>query len=174
MSTKLAEDIMIPLDKYPHISHSSNLRQAVDFIEEAELDVNRRKSLPRSLLVFDEHQHLLGILRRRDILRGLEPNFLKTMSIPERRGLFNIEIDVNLVDLSTGKIGEAIQEQAEILVTEVMSMIIATVNCDDHLAKLIHKILTRDVSLLPVLKEGKVIGVVRTVDIMHEIADLLL
>ena len=174
MSTKLAEDIMVPLEKYPHISHWFTLRQALKYIEEAELDVNRRKSLPRALLVFDEHQHLLGILRRRDILRGLEPNFLKTMSIPVRKGLFDIEVDENLVDLSTGKIGEAIQEQAERLVSEVMSPIIATVNSDDHLAKLIHKILSRNVSLLPVLKDGKVIGVVRTVDIMHEIADLVL
>ena len=46
----------------------------------------------------------------------------------------------------------------------------ATVNHDDHIMKAICEMVDRDTSLLPVLKDGNVIGVVRSVDVLAEIA----
>jgi predicted transcriptional regulator len=138
------------------------------------LEINGRKSLPRALLVFNEQYELLGVVRRRDLLRGLEPKFLKTMPAPTRRQLFDVSIDPNLVDLSAGKIRKAIQEQAESPVSEVMQPVAFTVDVDDHLAKVIYKMVASDLTLIPVLRERKVIGVVRTVDVFHEVAVLLL
>ena len=76
MATKRAGDVMIPLEKYPHIPHWFTIRQAVAEMKKSVLEIGGQKSLPRSLLVFDEKYHLLGTVRRRDILRGLEPKFL--------------------------------------------------------------------------------------------------
>jgi CBS-domain-containing membrane protein len=174
MSTKVAGDIMIPLDEYPHIPHWFTLRQAVMELEKAEIiDKTGRRSLPRALLVFHEGYQLLGIVRRRDILRGLEPKFLRMMPLPERRKLFDIDVDINLIDLSSGKVANAMREQAEQKVSEVMQTITTTVQFDDHLAKIIYKMITQDLNLIPVLKDGKIIGVVRSVDVFHEIAGLL-
>lgn len=173
MATKNAGEIMVPIEMYPHISYWSTLRQAVEKLEETTLESHGKKSLPRALLVFDEQDRLLGIVRRRDILRGLEPKFLRTMSIHHRKELFNIEVDANLVDLSTGDIAKAMHTQAETPVAEVMKPIVATVRHDDHLAKVIYKMLSRDVNLLPVLKEERIIGVVRSVDVFREIALML-
>lgn len=174
MAAKTAGDIMIPLDKYPHIPYWFTIRQAVAEIEKSEIVINDRKSLPRALLVFDEQYHLLGILRRRDILKALEPKFLRTMSIPHRRKLFDIEVDPNLVDLSTGMVSKEIQMQAEHKVSEIMQPIIATADVNDPLAKIIYKMVNRDLTLLPVMKDDKVVGVLRSVDIFQEIANLLL
>jgi len=174
MSTKVAGDIMIPLDEYPHIPHWFTLRQAVMELEKAEIiDKTGRRSLPRALLVFHEGYQLLGIVRRRDILKGLEPKFLRMMPLPERRKLFSIDVDINLIDLSSGRVAEAMREQAEQKVSEVMQTITTSVQHDDHLAKIIYKMITQDLNLIPVLKDGKVIGVVRSVDVFHEIAGLL-
>lgn len=173
MTTKCARDIMIPIAKYPHVLHSLTLRQTIEKMESSAIVVGGRMSLPRVVLVFDEEYHPLGIVRRRDILRGLEPKFLRTMAVPHRKKLFDIEVDPNLADFSSSKVGEAIRKQAEQPVSEVMSPIGATVNHDDLLAKVIYKMLSRDVYLVPVLKDNKVVGVVRTVDVFHEIANLL-
>jgi predicted transcriptional regulator len=116
---------------------------------------------------------LLGIVRRRDILRGLEPKFLKTMSITHRRQLFSIEADPNLVDLSSGKVAKSMQEQASQPVTEVMQPIVTTVDYEDHLAKIISKMINMDLNLIPVMKDKMVVGVVRSVDVFNEIASLL-
>jgi predicted transcriptional regulator len=48
------------------------------------------------------------------------------------------------------------------------------VDFQDHLAKIIYEMVDRGLSLLPVLKEGKVVGVVRSVDAFREIAEILL
>ncbi len=173
MATKTACEIMVTIEEYPHISYWFTLRQAVEKLEESTLEAHGKSSLPRALLVFDEQKRLLGIVRRRDILRGLEPKFLRTMSIHHRRELFNIEIDANLVDLSMGKIAHEMQTQAETPISEVMQPIVATVRHDDHLAKIIYKMLNRDVNLLPILKDDKIIGVIRSVDVFREIALML-
>ena len=49
-----------------------------------------------------------------------------------------------------------------------------TVDFEDHLVKVIYEMVDRGLSILPVLKEGKVVGVVRSVDAFHEIAEILL
>lgn len=173
MLTRRAGNIMIPIEKYPNIFHTCTLRQAAEMMEAASLMVAGRKSLPRALIVFDEEYHPLGTVRRRDILRGLEPKFLRTMSLPHRKQMFEIDVDPNLVDFSRGKIGKAIQEQAEQHVSDVMRPIVTTVDYSDHLAKVIYKMLKMDLCLIPVLKDGKVVGVVRSVDVFHEVADIL-
>ena len=76
MDLKRAGDLMIPLDKYPHLPYWFTLRQAIAEMEKSELEIQGRKSLPRLVLVFDETYKLLGMVRRRDLLRGLEPDFL--------------------------------------------------------------------------------------------------
>ena len=176
MASKRAGDIMIPLDQYPHIPYWFTLRQAIAEIEMSTIEFHGRTSLPRALLVFDEKYELVGVLRRRDILGGLEPRFLrKRTSSPEgQRHWFDIELDPNLLDLSNGASTEQMLKQAELQVEEFMQPIGDTVDMNDPLAKVVYKMLNTDVALLPVLREQKVVGVVRSVDVFHEIAGQLL
>ncbi len=174
MAKHNAGDIMIPIEDYPHIPYWFTLRQAVAEIEKSQIDASGRTSLPRALLVFDEKYNLVGMCRRRDILRGLEPKFLRTMGVKHREEIFELETDPNLVDISEGKIGRAMQEQAETKVSEVMNPIVSTADYSDHIAKIIYKLLSRDLYMIPVLKDDKVVGVIRTVDVFHEIAKILL
>lgn len=166
---------MIPVGKYPHIPHWFTIRQAVAELSKATIVVGGRISLPRAMLVFDKDYHVvLGIVRRRDILRGLEPRFLKSTSASGGINLFDIEIDPGLADFSSGKIRREMLEQAKVPVSEIMQPVAESVNHDDNLAKVIYKMVSRDLNLLPVLKEGKVIGVVRSVDVFEEIAEMIL
>jgi len=171
---KRAGDILIPIDKYPHIPYWFTLRQAVAALEKSDIEVEGRHSLPRALLVFNEQYQLLGIVRRRDILRGLEPKFLRTLPPPNRKEYFEIETDAELADMSTGKITKAILDQAEQSVSEVMQPITTTIQVDDPITKVVYKMVSGDQTLLPVLKDQKIIGVIRSVDVFHEIAKLLL
>ncbi len=173
MATRRAVDIMIPIRRYPNIFHTATIRQAVEIMETAQLEVGGRKSLPRVLIVFDKDFHPLGIVRRRDILRGLEPKFLRSMSLKHRRQVFKFEVDPNLTELTAGRFADAVREQAEQPVSTVMQPIKSTLEHDDRLAKIVYYIIKWDIDLMPVLKEGNVIGVVRTVDVFHEIAMLL-
>ncbi len=48
------------------------------------------------------------------------------------------------------------------------------INYNDHIIKLMYEMVETNTSFLPVLKEGRVVGVVRSVDIFHEIAKIAL
>ncbi|MHC4128883.1 MAG: CBS domain-containing protein [Planctomycetota bacterium] len=170
MKDKFVGDIMVPVEEYPCIPDTLTIGDAV---VEMTVQILRTKhlSLPRVALVFDEDfKDLRGVLRRRDIMRGLEPRFLITGSLGYRDKLFNVDIDPNLSELSYDKITAGLRNRAKRLVGDFMIPIRATVNHDDHIMKAICEMVDRDTSLLPVLKDGNVIGVVRSVDVLAEIA----
>jgi len=170
---KRAEEIMIPLDMYPHVPYWYSLREVIAVMERSAFEINGRQSLPRVVLVFDEQYRLLGLARRRDVLRGLEPKFLSDKSLPYRKKLFDVNIDPNLSEMSYDKMLGGIQQQAERAVSEVMIPTKMTVNHDDHILKVIYELVDTNVSLIPVLKDGRVVGVVRTVEVLDEMAKLL-
>jgi predicted transcriptional regulator len=107
-------------------------------------------------------------------MRGLEPEFLMGRPIESRKTLFDVKVDPNLSELSYDKLLKGIRRQAERPIGEVMRPIVATVDAEDHLVKIIYEMVDRGLSILPVLKEGRVVGVVRSVDAFSEIADILL
>lgn len=174
MEMKRAGDIMIPLDNYPHIPYWFTLRQAIAELEHSEVEIEGRKSLPRVILIFDEKYNLMGMARRRDILRGLEPEFLHSRPVEARKTLFDVKVDPNLSELSYDKLLEGLRRQAERRISEVMRPIVATVDYGDHMIKVIYEMVDRGVSQIPVLKDGKVVGVVRSVDVFSEICEILL
>lgn len=174
MELKRVGDIMIPLDRYPHIPYWFTLRQAVVEMEKAQFDIAGRKSLPRYVLVFDEEYRLLGTARRRDIMRGLEPHFLLSKSVEAMSGLFDQKVDPNLFEMSYDKLAERIRKRADRPISEVMRPIKLTIQFDDHLLKAVSEFVESDVSIIPVLKDGKVVGVVRTVGVFRELAKLIL
>ena len=173
MIDKLAKDIMVPLQEYPCIPETLTLRGAI--MEMAVQIVKEdQSSLPRVALVFDAgFSDLRGLLRRRDIMRGLEPKYLGAGSLEYPEKLFDVEIDPNLSELSHDKIVEGMRGRAERLVKDFMSPIQATIDHDDHMMKAVCEMVDRNVSLLPVLKDGSVVGVVRSVDVLSEIALIL-
>jgi CBS-domain-containing membrane protein len=167
-------DVMVPLNEYPHIPYWFTLRQAVVEFQKFQLEVDGRKSLPRFVLVFDEAYQLLGTVRRRDLLKGLEPPFLVSRTRKYRMRLFDIEVDPNLSELSYDKLVKSIQGQAKRRVSDVMQPIVATINQDDHLMKAVSEFVEHDLALLPVLKDDKVVGVVRTVGVFEQLAKIVL
>ena len=104
MNDKPVREIMVPLAKYPCIADTDTLRQAIDEMMKVQILRQQQATLPVAL-VFDRGFHeLLGMLRRRDIMRGLEPKFLRSGSMQYERKLFDVQVDPNLAELSSDKV----------------------------------------------------------------------
>ena len=175
MENVRAKDVLIPLDKYPHLPYWFTLKQAIAEMEGAQLEINGRISLPRMLLVFDEKYQLMGMARRRDILKGLEPKFLREKPLQYRKKMWDVQVDPELSELSYGKVVEAVIKLAdETPISEVMLPIEATVDYDDHIVRVIYEMNRHNLSMLPVLKDNKVVGVVRSVDVFHVVAKVVM
>ncbi len=169
---KKAGELMIPLERYPHVPYWFTLRQVVAVMEKTKLfpEMPGGPSLARFVLVFNESYKLVGITRRRDILRGLKPHSLAGLPTPNP--------DAGSKDPSGegtfSKWMEGLGDQAERPVSEVMLPIQTTVNYDDHILKVIQEMVENNLSMVPVLKESMVVGVIRSVEVFHEIAELIL
>lgn len=174
MEIKRAGEIMVPLDHYPHIPYWFTVRQAIAEMETAEIDARGRKSIPRVILVFDQTYRLMGFIRRRDILRGLLPNFVEEEHVPHADHYFDVNLDPNLDDLFSEQELEKVRDHAEKPVSEIMNPIVNTVDYDASLLKVIRDIVVNNHYMLPVMRDGKVAGVVRSLDVLHEIAKLVL
>mgnify|MGYP001826156969 CR=1 FL=1 len=170
---KTVGEIMVPLEQYPRVQDNTTLKEAVAVIENAQIEIRKRKSLPRGLLVYDEIGVFVGYARRRDIMQGLEPSSLVSRPLEYRKKLFDVAVDPNLTELSWDHLVKGIREQGERPIREVMRPIEAILEADDHVMKAVYEMVSLDVSPRPVLKNGQAVGVVRTVDVFHELALLL-
>ena len=71
VETRKTGEVMVPIEKYPHIPYWFTIRQAMAELAHCDIDAGDRRSQPRYVLVFDEKYRLMGTVRRRDLLRGL-------------------------------------------------------------------------------------------------------
>ena len=101
-----------------------------------------------------------------------KPRFDFYTLLPEQR--IDVDIDPDLSELTYGPILEDVKKLADTPVSEVMVPIKATVREDEHIVRVIYEMNRNDLAMLPVLRDDKVVGVVRSVDVFHEIAKLLL
>ena len=170
---KRIRDFMIPVAEYPSVRDNATLREVIDVTVNAELEVGRQRSLPRVILVFDGIDVLVGYIRRRDIMRGLEPDFLVSQPLDYRQKLFDVSVDPNLSEVMYDRVVKGIQSKADRLVVEVMRPLEATIEADDHLMKAIYEMVSLNISMVPVLHEGQLVGVVRSADVFRELAELL-
>ncbi len=172
-AAKRVREIMIPRDRYPFVHPEDTLGRAVDVIEGSVVEVGGRHSLPRVLLVVNGRQELVGLLRRRDIMRGLEPKFLVSQPMEYRKKLFEVAVDPNLSELPFDRVVKGLRDQAGRPVSDVMLPVTATIGPDDHLMKAVYEMVSLNMGLLPVVEDRRVLGVVRSVDVFHELAELL-
>src|SRR5574340_1632476 len=102
--TKRVNELMIPLEDYPHIPYWFTLRQAMAIVREAAVKFEGSFE-PRAVLVFDEKYQLMGMLTLRDIIKGLEPRFLRETGL--------IKMDPSLTVLLGDFCGPKMKDRSE-------------------------------------------------------------
>jgi CBS domain-containing protein len=162
---KKVKDLMIPLEDYPHIPYWFTLRQAMAIVREAAIKFEGSFE-PRAVLVFDEKYQLMGILTLRDIIKGLEPRFLKETNL--------VKMDPSLTVLMGDLLGPNLKEASQRPVSEVMSPIQATIDGDAPIVKALYVMIKENVGMMPVIQDNKVAGMIRMSDLFGEIAKVVL
>ncbi|MDD3581110.1 MAG: CBS domain-containing protein [Desulfobacca sp.] len=159
------KDLMIRLEDYPHIPYWFTLRQAMAIVREVAIKFEGVFE-PRAVLVFDEKYQLMGILTLRDIIKGLEPRFLKETSL--------VKQDVSLTVLLGDLFGPGMKQESQKPVSEVMSPIKITIEADSSIAKAIFLMIKENVGMMPVLQDNKVVGIIRLSELFTEISGMVL
>ncbi len=167
---KVAKDLMIGIFEYPHIPHWFSISQAVRIVKVSFFS-SKKYPEPMAILVFDEKYNLLGTLTLKDILKGLEPRFLK----PITKAQVSEEDESGLSLIWDTLFTKESKELGEKTVSEIMSPAKFFVEPDDPITKAAYLMLHHDLVLLPVLEnKKKFIGLVRMIEIFDEISNALL
>jgi len=166
-------EIMIPVAEYPSVRDNETLADAIRIIKSSQLEARQRKSLPRELIVFDEIHVMVGSLRRRDIMRGLEPHFLVSEPLDYRYKIFDVAVDPDLSSIPHDRLVKGIRENANRPVSDVMRPVQSILKAEDHVIKAVYEMVSSNLTLIPVVKDEQLVGVVRSVDAFHELTLVL-
>jgi predicted transcriptional regulator len=176
MKQKTCEEIMISVQEYPHIPDTMTLLEAMSVLKMKRAQIKARDgrlTVPDSALVFNSDLVFVGTVRRRDILRGLLPDYLSGKSVKHRGTEFPMTLDLYVSEFSWDRAVEGLREQAKHKIADVMNPITLTVNYNDHLLKAMQQIVALNCVGIPVVKDKKIIGMVRSADLMHEVEQFL-
>jgi len=152
---KRLKDLLIPLSTYPHMPYWGTLREAI-----AQLNLAYETG-HHTVLVFDEAYKLVGILSQKDILRGLVPKFAEH---------YNQGVPVFWDDL----LAAGSEKRLKLPIQDFMSRVKVTGEAEDSILKAAHILLQENAYLLPLMENGKLIGVVRMGDLFQEITNVVL
>lgn len=167
-----ARELMVPLESYPHVNEDCSLLEALTTMTAGNIRMRGETSLPRILLVFDLEETLFGMLRRRDILRGLSPRWFFGAETHHPEDFFETDIDQNISDVLSDKVVSRFRERAKLPITEYIQGISGVVEHDASLIRLVTIMVEKGYHMLPVLQEEQVIGVVRSVEVLWAVNQL--
>jgi CBS-domain-containing membrane protein len=166
---KVVKDVMIGIFEYPHVPYWFSIGQAVRIVKVSFIS-SKKYTDPMAILVFDEKYNLMGTLTLNDIMRGLEPSFLK----PSSTAQVPAEDESGLSLIWDTLFTKGTKELAEKPVSEIMTPAKRFVEPGDPVTKAAYLMLHNDLALLPVLEDKKkFVGIVRMVEIFDAVSDAI-
>lgn len=173
-----ARDVMLPPERYPHCRLRCTIREAIVALSASAVKLQDGFiMLPRYVLVLDDDDRLVGVVSRRELLKGLIPH-LQDDRVTEAHikelvpfgGTMPSELRIRWTSLFS----RAAIEASVAPIQTVMVPIKGTVQVDDTLSTVISTMLFHGVDLVAVLDGEKVAGVVLMTNIFDIVAQFIM
>jgi CBS domain-containing protein len=162
----VARDLAIPLERYPHLNEQHSLHDAVAAIQTYTYGENERLRYDE-LLVFNDRIQLSGLVTLQDILQCLHPRLKEAPKDKKFEGKASEFPDLTI--LWEDSFFNECTKMSSISIKDCMSPIKHVVKGGDPVLKALAIMLSTKSSVLPVVDEGHVIGVIRLKEIFKEI-----
>jgi Mg/Co/Ni transporter MgtE len=165
----VVRDHIITLDRYPHLTEDQSLHDAVEAIKSYTHSPEARLAYSE-LFVLDISNHLLvGRARLQDIIRGIDSRFNGLGKVGKFEGK---KTDVtNLVTLWGDSFFDECAKSRTKQIREFMSPVQHTVGGSDSLLKALAMMLSANETVLPVVDNDRVAGVIRLEEIFNAITN---
>mgnify|MGYP001043547299 FL=1 len=160
----VVRDHIITLDGYPHLQDDQSLHDAVEVIKSYTHSAEARLAYSE-LFVLDGSHQLVGRVRLQDIIRGIDPRFNGLAKVEKFEGK---KSDVtNLVTLWENSFFEECSKRRTKKIREFMSPVQHTVRGSDSLLKALAVMLSANETVLAVIDNDRVAGVIRLEEIFN-------
>ena len=164
-STKPVRDLMVPISDYPLVYDTDSLKEAIVTLKNYMVGCKEY----RSLLVFSKTKkiggepELVGILTIRDILNAIK-----------RITLSYSGDELYVISWAWFYQKKSLKDTVTINVHNALRpLVYAFVQADQDVTVAIRKMMTKNVNILPVFEGHKPVGILRTLDILDYISDML-
>jgi len=173
-----ARDVMLPPERYPHCRLTCTIREAVVALSASAVKLQDGYiMLPRYVLVLDDDDRLVGVVSRRELLKGLIPHLHEDREAAAHiRELvpFGGSMPTEVAIRWTSLFSRSAIEASMTPIQSVMVPIKGTVQVDDTLSTVISTMLFHRVDLVAVLDGEKVAGVVLMTNIFDIVAQFIM
>ncbi len=173
-----AADVMLPPERYPHCRIGCTIREAIVALSASAVRLeDGHFMVPRYVLILDDDDRLVGVVSRRELLKGLVPHLVQDREaeahirefVPFGGGMPS-----DLAIRWTSLFSKAAIEAARMPIKSVMVPIRGTVQVDDSLSTVITTMLHHGIDLVAVLDGSKVAGVVLMTNIFDIVAQFVM
>lgn len=153
VNKKTAEEVMVVIEDYNTIDEKATVYEAIRVLRESFHRDGRAWYGHRSVIALNDAGEPTGILTLRGILRAA--------------GLRELEDDPDLKADSWGwNYINKLREESRLCVRDIMQPLgLASVRARDDLTDVAKALLKHNVNSLPVSKKGRVVGIVRAMDV---------
>jgi CBS domain-containing protein len=173
-----ARDVMLPPENYPHCGLSCTIREAIVALSASAVKLQDGYiMLPRYVLVLDDDDNLVGVVSRRELLKGLIPHLHEDREAAAHikelvpfGGSMPTEMSIRWTSLFSRPAIEA----STAPIQSVMVPIKGTVRVDDTLSTVISTMLYHGVDLVAVVDGKRVAGVVLMTNIFDIVAQFIM
>ena len=180
MQSTLVKDIMVPLSEYATVSGDATLAEAVAALKKSQADFDQAKYRHRAILIFDKAGNIVGKVNFLSILRALEPKYDEMLSDqgPLHMG-FTRKFQKAMFEslkLWQDPLSHICKKAAELKVKTFMVTPRESemIEPDQQLGEAIHQLVIGHHQSLLVVKEGKIVGILRLADAFQVVADSIL
>lgn len=161
-------DVLVPLSEYPNIREGATVRDAFALLRQGNVAGRRF----RHILVLGARDQLVGVVGMRDLLKAVFPDYLRA-TLPGRfEG--SLPFYPALSVLWDDTFGADCVLQAAKPIGPHVAPVHTTVAPDDPLTKAAYLMVVADQSMLPVVEEGNLIGVIRVIDVFNHAVEAVL
>ena len=166
LDNPVIKDLAIPLERYPHLRELNTLHDAVEAINAHTYGANDRIRYDE-LLVFNDNNELSGLVTLQDILRCLHPRLKEASKVRKFEGKAAEFQDLTI--LWEDSFFVECTKRSSIPVKDFMSPIGHIIRGSDPALKGLAIMLKSKCVILPVIEEGRVIGVIRLKELFKAI-----
>ncbi len=179
-TARKVKDLMIPIDACATLKSSDPVKEATLKLRSIYCEVEEGKCTEaghRTALVINESGQLEGILDFKSILAILIPELAGGFSAKFASLSTSVafaEENASALDETQDKFRARVLKNASVRVSEVMLKIRGVIDPDADLKDALKAIYRNKIVVLPVVENGRVIGLVRDSDLFLAMADILI
>ena len=171
------KELMVPLSGYATVSQDATLAEAVEALQHAQKEFDQTRDRHRAILISDENNKIVGKLSQLDVIRSLEPKYLKFDNRKElsRFGLTKDYMDTILKEhnLWAESLDSICEKAAKIVVKTIMYTPTEGEYVSENatLEEAIHQLVMGRHQSLLVTSSKDIVGILRLTDVFREIAN---